>query len=197
MTMRGRLLTAAALAVLVLPLAGCSDSATVSPSAAFPVGDGTVTMVQPVERGAPIDLSGTTLSGKPLALESLRGKPVVLNVWGSWCPPCRKEAPALAAAAPQLKAQGVEMVGINVKDQVTSAARFEEEYEISYPSLHDTGTLLLALRGAVPPNSIPSTVVLDAQGRVAARFNGPITEIVLRNLVQDVQDGGSRVRPAA
>ncbi len=113
---------------------------------------------------------------------------VVLNVWGSWCPPCRKEAPALVEAAASLKSKRVAFVGINTQDPDPSQAlAYERTYGVTYPSLvDDGGKLLLALQRAVPPDAIPSTLVLDPQGRVAARFSGAIPLRTLEDLVADV-----------
>lgn len=71
-------------------------------------------------------------------MADFKGKVVVLNVWGSWCAPCRAEAPHFAKVAKELKPEGVEFVGINTRDpQKDKALLFEEEFGITYPSLHD------------------------------------------------------------
>jgi len=188
--MRKYLAGVVALAVAApLAISGCSS--TTSSGAGdtkFVGGDSAVTIVPAAKRGRPVDLSGTTLAGQKLDIATLRGKPVVLNVWGSWCAPCRKEAPALQTAADTLKAGGVSMVGINIRDlDPAPALAFEKAFRITYPSLADPdGSLLLALRGAVSPSAIPTTLVLDADGRVAARINGPTTTTTLVDLVRDV-----------
>jgi thiol-disulfide isomerase/thioredoxin len=146
---------------------------------------GVQTLVPPEQRKEPIDLVGTTLAGDRLDLATLRGKPVVLNVWGSWCPPCRKEAPDLQAAAPELGA-GAAFVGINTRDEAGQALAYERKFKVTYPSLVDKGDLLLSLRGAVTSQSPPITLVLDAKGRVAARFIGPVTRRTLVGMVTDV-----------
>lgn len=154
-------------------------------------GDSTITLIEPDRRQAPVDLSGKTLEGERLDVASLRGAPVVLNVWGSWCGPCRKEAPALEEAARRLEADDVSFVGINTRDEDTAQAlAFQRTFEVSYPSLVDSGgSLLLSLRGAVAPNAIPTTLILDDQGRVAARITGPTTETTLVDLVGSVASG--------
>lgn len=179
----------ALLALAVTLLTGCAgDADPGGGETRFVAGDGAITIVPEDERRAPVALEGTTLAGDPLNLTTLQGKPVVINVWGSWCAPCRQEAPALQAAHETLTSDGVSFVGLNTGDpDVEPAQAFERTYGITYPSLYDDkGTLLLALRGAVPPKAIPTTLVLDAQGRIAARVNGglPSTQTLV-DLVHD------------
>ena len=151
----------------------------------FVSGKGVQTLVPAAQRGEPVELAADTLDGTRLDLATLRGKPVVVNVWGSWCPPCRKEAPALQAASEKLKGIA-SFVGVNTRDDDGQAQAYERRFKVSYPSVVDTGTLLLSFRGAVAPTQIPSTLVLDARGRIAARFSGPVTELTLVQMVQDV-----------
>ncbi len=159
-------------------------------------GDGSIAVVPPAERGDPVTgLAGQTLDGTELDLAELRGGVVVLNVWGSWCAPCRAEAPELVAAHEALASgdDPVAFVGINARDvSVENALAFERTFGIEYQSLYDPdGSLLLALRGDVPPNAIPSTLVLDPQGRVAARVLGETTAVTLEALVDEVRGAGS------
>lgn len=153
-------------------------------------GSGVLTQVPVDQRKEAIDLVGTTLDGDRLDLSTLRGQPVVLNVWGSWCPPCRTEAPALQAAATELKDKAA-FVGIDIRDNKANAQAYERRFKITYPSLFDDGDLLLALRGAVSSSSPPVTLILDDQGRVAARFVGPVTQRTLVGLVEDVTAAGT------
>lgn len=136
------------------------------------------------ERGTPISFTGTTLEGKPISLESYRGKVTVINIWWSGCGPCIAEAPKLKAAYALGKAA---FVGINVRDN--SAAQglaFERSLGIPYPSIYSSdGRALLAFNGSAPP-VIPATVVLDPQGRVAAVVRGLIQgNDTLKDLIQD------------
>lgn len=186
---RARALAAGLLAAAAL--AGCSSSGTGGNDGTgkgYVSGDGTITVLAQGQRPEPVALSGTTLDGAALDLATMRGKVVVLNVWGSWCPPCRKEAPDLQKAYSELKPKGVEFVGVNVNEQSTAAAlAYEKKYAISYPSLADDGgKSLLALRGAVAAKAIPSTLVLDPEGRIAVRVNGPTDASTLTGLVEDV-----------
>ena len=117
---------------------------------------------------------GTTLDGRPLDLASYRGKVVVLNFWASWCPPCREEGPVLQEVAAQSKPLGVEFVGVNVKDEKASAIAFERKAGVTYPSLHDQpGALLLRFRQVVPQTP-PTTLIVDREGRIAGFYAGKV-----------------------
>lgn len=140
----------------------------------------------PQERGRPVELDGTGLDGRRVAPELGRGRAAVVNVWGSWCPPCREEAPVLAAAARRYAGR-VDFVGVNVRDNPAAARAFEERFEIPYPSISDTdGRAVLALNQHVPANAVPATLVLDRRGRVAARVLGALREATLRALLGSV-----------
>jgi len=110
------------------------------------------------------------LDGRRFQLSSLAGDVVVLNFWGSWCAPCRAEAPELMAVYNATRASGVRFVGVNIKDERQLAEAFERTKGVSYPSIFDPdGRVALQLKN-YPPNAIPSTVVIDRKGRVAAEF---------------------------
>jgi thiol-disulfide isomerase/thioredoxin len=191
--LRGRLLAAAgvlaAASLAVVSLAGCSgDAASGGGDTRFIAGDGAITVVPVSKRGDAVDLKGDTLDGTPLSVAGLRGKPVVLNVWYSTCGPCRAEAPALNEAYRKLQPSGVAFVGLNSIDSDPDAAKaFERTFATPYPTLFDdSGSLLLGLRGAVPPKAVPTTLVLDAQGRIAARVTGALpSATTLVDLVHD------------
>jgi thiol-disulfide isomerase/thioredoxin len=174
-----------------LVLAGCNSSALGgSGDQGYVSGTGTVTVVPAAQRKAPAAVSGTSLDGKPLALSDYLGKVVVVNVWGSWCTECREEAPALNRAVNRLAAKNVAFLGIDSRDATAATARaYVAAQHITYPSIYDQpGRTLLAFRGTLAPSSIPSTVIVDAQGRVAASVLGPVTTTTLVDLVETVLD---------
>ena len=184
-----------ALVLATLVLAGCSGSGGQSgaPDKGYISGDGTVTLMSPAERADPRSFAGTTLAGEPFDVADHRGEVVVVNVWGSWCPPCIAEAPALERVWEQTRSQDVQFVGVNTRDQNAAARAHERRFQISYPSIDDdSGRVLLAFRGTLPPVAIPSTVVLDRQGRVAARVLGKVGAATLRGVVDDVLAEPSR-----
>ena len=146
----------------------------------------------PEERRVLADFSVELLDGRRFDQSDLIGTVSVVNVWGSWCGPCRTEAPDLVRVARRL-GDRVNFLGINVRDNPASAQAFERAFEIPYPSVHpdDAGTAILAFDGALTAAAVPSTVVLDEQGRVAARVVGPVDAATLRGLVLDAL-GASR-----
>jgi thiol-disulfide isomerase/thioredoxin len=145
-----------------------------------------VTEFAPQDRGAPVELSGTTLTGEHLDVAQLRGQPTVLNVWGSWCAPCRIEAPALKQASATYAGRA-SFVGIDIKDNAAAALAFEDSYGITYPSIEDPGgQAVLALSQHVPASAVPVTLILDDQGRVAARILGAAEESTLTALLDSV-----------
>ena len=191
---RRRRTTALATALLTaLTLSACSSDVGTSGDTGFVSGKGIITRLPAADREAPGEVSGETLEGEPVSLEDFAGKTVVVNVWGSWCAPCRAEAPELVAASEELAARDVEFLGINSRDLDKAAAlAFQRRFEVPYPSIYDQqGRTLLAFRGTLSPNAIPSTVVIDDQGRVAASVIGEVTRSTLVGLVEDViaEDG--------
>lgn len=153
-------------------------------------GTGVPVEVKPADREEPVELTGTDLEGSDVDLADLRGKPVVVNVWASWCPPCRVEQPDLNEAYDELGKQ-VTFVGLNIRDASPDNARaYVRNFEVPYASVYSAdGAALLPFAGTLTPKSIPSTVVLDAEGRVAASVNGrvPTTQTLL-SLVEAVLD---------
>jgi thiol-disulfide isomerase/thioredoxin len=149
----------------------------------FIAGDGNVTEYKPADRKSVQDVGGERLDGKAFELSEFKGKVVVVNFWASWCAPCRGEAPSLQHVYDDNKAKGVEFLGVAFKDSKPNAQAFERKFKVTYPSLFDAdGQVTLAFR-EVPPSAIPSTLVLDRQGRVAARVIGATTYSKLNPLV--------------
>jgi thiol-disulfide isomerase/thioredoxin len=131
------------------------------------------------------ELSGTSLDGKPLSLRSIgTGSIVVINVWASWCAPCRSESPMLAAAARALRTQGVRFLGLVEEDSPSRAKAYADQLGEIYPSLVDHDGALLSRLTLLPPAGIPSTLVLDRSGRMAARVIGAITRPELDQIVK-------------
>jgi thiol-disulfide isomerase/thioredoxin len=170
-------------------LTGCASTGTQDGTGGgnrFIAGDGSVQVFEKAERKAPVQATGTTLDGERFAMSENRSKVTVVNFWASWCAPCRGEAPSLQQVHDETKAQDVRFIGVAFKDGKANAQAFERKFKITYPSLFDAdGQLTLAFR-EVPPNAIPTTLVLDRQGRVAARVIGATTYSKLRPLVTQI-----------
>lgn len=187
---RGALAAIVFVVLLLVALAACTGSASDVESGGgqgFVSGDGTAQVVEPDDRSKLGEVAATTLEGEALSLDDFAGDVIVMNVWGSWCAPCRAEAPALQQVSDDTKNDGVQFVGINTRDQEAAAIAFEKNFGITYPSLVDeSGELQLAFRESLPANSIPSTLVIDRDGRVAARVLGATTYSQLTDLVDQV-----------
>jgi thiol-disulfide isomerase/thioredoxin len=154
----------------------------------FVSGAGEVVQVEPDQRDQPVSLTGRDLEGERLSTADFQGKPVVAVVWGSWCAPCRAEAPDIVAAAHEVGDQA-QFVGINIRDASPDQARsFVRTFDVPYPSYYSPdGEAMLAFSGTLTPNSIPSFVVLDAEGRVAASIIGELpSRTTLVEVVEDV-----------
>ncbi|MER5862403.1 TlpA disulfide reductase family protein [Kitasatospora sp. NPDC002040] len=192
-TTRRYLRPAAALAAAAaLTLTGCTaDSSSSDGQTGFISGKGGLDTAPAASRQEAPAISGTTLRGDKQALADYRGKVVVLNVWGSWCNPCRAEAKGLQEVWTKLKTQGqdIQFLGINTRDpDANNAIRFEDSFGIDYPSLYDPdGTQILKFpKGSLNPQSIPSTIVVDRQGRLAARAMRPLSAEDLESLIAPV-----------
>ncbi|HSX99783.1 MAG TPA: TlpA disulfide reductase family protein [Streptomyces sp.] len=191
-TSRGRaaLLSAGAV-TLVLTLSACAGGGIEGGGGqtGFITGSDGIATVKKGDRDTAPDLSGKTIDGDRLDLSAYKGKIIVLNVWGSWCAPCRAEAPNLVKVSEDLADQGVQFVGINTRDTSTRpAVAFEEQYKVEYPSLYDpTGKLLLRFeKGSLNPQLIPSTLVVDREGKLAARTQQALSEEKLRKMLKPI-----------
>lgn len=138
------------------------------------------------KRPMPPNLQASTLTGVPFALSGTRGDVVVLNVWASWCGPCRSESPALARVARTFSGRAVQFVGIDEQDDARLAKKFIATTGATYPSLTDTHGQLLSQLALLPQAGVPSTLVLDRHGRIADRVIGPVTGPTLTGLVTDL-----------
>ena len=186
---RRAMLTLAGGGLLSAALAGCGSGTGVDVQSGFAVGNGTYTRIAPGHRDQAPVLSGTTLDGKHLSTADYAGKVIVINVWGSWCAPCRKEAPALVAASKQTAAVA-QFVGIDTRDLNPAPAQaFVRAFKVPYPSLYDsTGELLLNFK-QIPPAAIPSTIVIDAHGGIAARVLGEVDTNTIVGTINDIAAG--------
>ncbi|MGZ5373522.1 MAG: TlpA family protein disulfide reductase [Aeromicrobium sp.] len=182
----GRLLLAASLVVLA---AGCGGPETNGTKGGYVSGeDRLIVRVDPADRKKGPVISGDDLNGDPVSTADFKGKTIVVNVWGSWCPPCRKEAAALDAVARKMKPKGVEFLGIAVREDAATTLAFTKKRKISYPSISDTtGHLLLGFTKSLPSQAIPTTWIIDSSGRVAARILNDTTASTLTGLIEDVQ----------
>ncbi|HSN06102.1 MAG TPA: TlpA disulfide reductase family protein [Candidatus Angelobacter sp.] len=180
----------AAVALAALALAGCATtSGTADGSTRFVAGDGSTVLLSPDQRAAAPTVVGTTLDGARLDLASMRGKVVVVNFWASWCGPCREEAGALQKVYDETHAKGVDFVGIvsGGKDSLQNAQAFTRRFDVTYPSMFDQdNSLVLAFAGQLPPSAIPTTLVLDREGRVAARAIDAVDRSRLLGMIEPV-----------
>lgn len=175
-------------------LAGCAQSSSVGERVATDVaqqgyvsGDGTTTIVAQSQRAAAPELSGRTLAGGTFKLADHLGSVVVLNVWASWCAPCRAEAADLKAVSDDLADSGVQFVGLNTRDSIEPAKAFVDRFGITYPNVVDTdGTRQLLFHDTLPPAAIPSTLVVDRQGRVAGRAIGQVDRSRLLGMIEPI-----------
>jgi thiol-disulfide isomerase/thioredoxin len=184
----------AAAGVLVTGLSACSsdpnsiaEQAKAGDRKGYVSGDGTIEQLPPDERGNTVALTGTTLEGAPWSMKGKEGIVLVVNVWGSWCPPCIEETPDLQQAWEDVqdKKLDVEFVGLDIQEAPESGLAFQKANGVTYPSLaYDGGVPLLALQGKV--QATPTTIVLDRKGRIAARVSGPVSRTTLLGLVDDV-----------
>lgn len=188
-----RLLAAAGAVVLLL--AGCSANDALADQYAdgsgqgYISGDGAYTEIPSADRDEPIVFEGVDENGNTISSDSLAGQVYVVNFWYAGCPPCRVEAPDLAALATEYEGE-VPFIGVNVSDSADVAITFAKKFEVPYPSIIDAGTasVQLAFAGAVAPNAVPTTIVVDAQGRVAARISGVLRDqSILSSMIDTVR----------
>lgn len=194
-TRRSRRTGLALLLAGLLALTGCAANSgaeqTRTGSQTGYVGTRQLTRVPVADREKAPVVSGPRLGGSgTISSADYAGTVLVINVWGSWCPPCREEAPGLQKAAEETRGKA-QFLGINNRDFGEAApAAFVRANKISYPSIFDpSGTQLVKFAGNLPPSAIPSTLVIDAQGRIAVRILGPISADTLVDIVDDVAAG--------
>jgi len=178
-----RILALGAAALVTVALAGCTSDPLAEQyadgsSEGYITGDGAYTEIPADDRGAVIEYSGTTDAGDEVSNEDFAGQVYVVNFWYAGCPPCRLEAPDLKAASEEYP--DVPFLGVNIFDTAENAITFETKYGIEYPSIIDVQTnsvqLAFAGQGAVAPNAVPTTLIIDREGRVAGRISGLIRD---------------------
>jgi len=177
-----------AMVAMTLALTACSGTDAVSQSVngslGYGVGDQATTWISAAHRHQVSGVTGTLMDGTTLDLDQWRGHVVVVNFWGSWCGPCRGEAPALEQVYRDERSNGVEFLGVDIRETPAAATSFLRAHHVTYPSLTDPSNLVALRFHGMPPNATPTTIVLDRDGRIAARHNGAILYTTLRDLVQ-------------
>ncbi|GAT85439.1 thiol-disulfide isomerase [Paenarthrobacter nicotinovorans] len=178
------------LAGLTMGLSACAQKDSLAEQAKagdnknYVAGDGSVTEFAKADRAAPVALKGTLFNGNEVKPEDLKGKVTVLNFWFAACAPCRIEAPQLEALHQEFKDQGVQFFGVNLRDEKATAEAFDKTFNLTYPSFNDKdGSVLLSVSGIVPPGAVPTTLVLDKEGKVASRVLGEIEKSTLKALI--------------
>jgi thiol-disulfide isomerase/thioredoxin len=178
------LLVAASLALAACSGGSIAQSTPASNGQSFVSGDGGTTVFKGSSAPQAPPVAGTTLGGAKLSLSRFRGHVLVLNFWGSWCTPCRAEAPRLASLARTFGPSGVAFLGVDIRDTPASAEAFQRNFKITYPSLNDPGgEVALDFRSTVPPAGIPTTLVISRSGRIAARVIGEVSYSGLHGLI--------------
>ncbi|EXF26087.1 thiol-disulfide isomerase [Nesterenkonia sp. AN1] len=178
-----------------LALAGCSSANDELSQRAqndgtnYVAGDGSVQELAPQDRGEPVQFESTLFDGTAVGPERWEGEVTVINFWYAACAPCRVEAPDLADLHEEFREEGVQFYGVNTRDTQPTAEAFERTFGIEYPSMEDrTGEVMLAMTDYVPPSAVPTTLVLDKQGRVSARILGIAEPGTLRALIDTALD---------
>ena len=190
---------AAGVAALALTLTGCASDPLAEQyregsNKNYIAGDGSITEITLENRGDVITFSGTTETGATVSSADYLGNVLVVNFWYAGCAPCRAEAPDLEQVFQETSSQGVNFLGVNVRDQAPTIDTFNSRFGITYPSIIDQdGQVQLAFASQVPPNAVPTTLILDSQGRVAARILGQLKDpSILKTLVTDIsKESGS------
>lgn len=174
----------ALLVAFALLLAGCAgDGSSTADGRSFVSGDGTITLLAVDERRSAPPLAGPTLDGGTFSPGQTRGRVTVINLWASWCAPCRAEAPTLVRLAKEY--DEVAFVGVLTRDNADAANAFVRRFGLNYPTITDEA-LILSFGGMLAPNAIPTTLVLDRQGRIAARLSGAVTDAGLSGVIDKV-----------
>ena len=185
-----KFLAALAISVLVLTTSGCANDSLAEQFRSgdnknYIAGDGTVTEYAPGSRPKAADWSGVTESGDVISSEQLDGVITVMNFWYAGCAPCRIEMPELIELQDEFLSDGVQFVGVNVRDSAATSLAFARKINMNFPSVMDakTGSVVLGFTGVVTPQAVPTTLVIDSEGNVSARVLGRIDKGILRALI--------------
>ena len=188
-----KLLAALAISALVLTTSACANDSLADQFRSgdnknYIAGDGTVTEFALGSRPKAADWSGITESGEALSSTQLEGVITVMNFWYAGCAPCRIEMPELIELQTEFLPEGVQFIGVNVRDSAETSLAFARRIEINFPSVMDakTGSVVLGFTGVVTPQAVPTTLVIDAEGNVSARVLGRIDKGILTTLVKTV-----------
>ena len=188
-----KLLAALAISALVLTTSACANDSLVDQFRSgdnknYIAGDGTVTEFALGSRPKAASWSGVTESGEEISSTQLEGVITVMNFWYAGCAPCRIEMPELIELQTEFLPEGVQFIGVNVRDSAETSLAFARRIDMNFPSVMDakTGSVVLGFTGVVTPQAVPTTLVIDAQGNVSARVLGRIDKGILTTLVKTV-----------
>ncbi|WP_232842005.1 TlpA family protein disulfide reductase [Terrimesophilobacter mesophilus] len=185
----------------VLLLSGCSapDQLAIDYGSGgnknYVAGDGSILEIPPANRKDPIVFKGVTDAGSDVSSGDYLGNALVVNFWAGYCAPCRAEAPELEKLSVKWADRGAAFLGVNTYDEPAQSQAFARKYGVSYPSVIDvhSGTVQLAFAGTVAPSALPTTIVLDSSGRVAARILGQIESAsILDAIIKRVVEGDAK-----
>jgi thiol-disulfide isomerase/thioredoxin len=188
-----KLLAALAISALVLTTSACANDSLAEQFRSgdnknYIAGDGTVTEFALGSRPQAASWSGITESGEAISSEQLEGVITVMNFWYAGCAPCRIEMPELIDLQTEFLPEGVQFIGVNVRDSAETSLAFARKIGMNFPSVMDakTGSVVLGFTGVVTPQAVPTTLVIDAEGNVSARVLGRIDKGILTTLVETV-----------
>jgi thiol-disulfide isomerase/thioredoxin len=185
-----KLLTALAIAGFLLATSGCANDSLAEQFRSgdnknYIAGDGTVTEFAIGSRPKAATWSGVTESGEQISSEQLTGVITIMNFWYAGCAPCRIEMPELIELQDEFLSDGVQFIGVNVRDSAETSLAFARKINMNFPSVMDakTGSVVLGFTGVVTPQAVPTTLVIDADGNVSARVLGRIDKSILKALI--------------
>ncbi|MEY4347879.1 MAG: hypothetical protein RIS43_298 [Actinomycetota bacterium] len=184
-----RRLLAAVISCVVL--AGCSSGSQLQngDQTGFVSADGSAVVKNAAERGEPVELIANEIkSNNPWKLSEHRGDVVLLNAWGPWCAPCRKELPELQKIATQLEPKGLKIVGLATRTNATSTLAFTEKFNITYPQLADYDSAALSQLPGIPSATVPGTIFIDRNGRIAGWALGAADPALIRSIAESLLD---------